>query len=60
MAKKAIVTGGSRGIGAAIVETLAAQGCEVADLVVFLVSEKRATSRARFLPLTADLPHNCE
>jgi len=55
--KKAIVTGGTRGIGRAIAETLAAEGCDIAtcardgaavDAVVKTLAEKgvKATGRA--------------
>jgi 3-oxoacyl-[acyl-carrier protein] reductase len=59
--RRALVTGGSRGIGRCIAETLAREGCDVGILDYRLGEEAKEVSRRieaagrRALPLTADV-----
>ena len=59
--KRAIVTGASEGIGRAVVEELAAEGCDVAfcarrgDLLEEIAEQAAAKTGRRLVPLVADL-----
>jgi 3-oxoacyl-[acyl-carrier protein] reductase len=59
--KRAIVTGGSEGIGRAVVEALAAEGCDVAfcarrrELVEQVAHQVHAATGRRLVPYAADL-----
>jgi NAD(P)-dependent dehydrogenase (short-subunit alcohol dehydrogenase family) len=58
--KRAIVTGGSKGIGKAVARTLAAEGCDVvvaartADALAATAAELAETTGRRIVPITVD------